>query len=219
LAALDGVGFLPLRGERDEQWEVGIGIPFKGWAIDGGYFHTFAKNYFDHDALGNSNIFFPLTIDRARIRGWEATLRSPQIGRVKAHLAYSHQYAEGRGGVSGGLTDFVPPEDGSYFFLDHDQRDTLNFGFDVNLPWRSWVSSNVLYGSGFLAGDGPAHFPGHTTLDLSAGKNFGERWGLKLTATNVFNDRYQLDEANTFGGTHFYDARRVALQVRYKFHY
>jgi len=216
---VDGVGFLPLRGERDEQWEVGIGIPFKGWAIDGGYFHTFAKNYFDHDALGNSNIFFPLTIDRARIRGWEATLRSPQIGRVKAHLAYSHQYAEGRGGVSGGLTDFVPPEDGSYFFLDHDQRDTLNFGFDVNLPWRSWVSSNVLYGSGFLAGDGPAHFPGHTTLDLSAGKNFGERWGLKLTATNVFNDRYQLDEANTFGGTHFYDARRVALQVRYKFHY
>ena len=219
LAALDGVGFLPLRGERDEQWEVGIGIPFKGWAIDGGYFHTFAKNYFDHDALGNSNIFFPLTIARARIRGWEATLRSPQIGRVGAHLAYSHQYAEGRGGVSGGLTDFTPPEDGSYFFLDHDQRDTLNFGLDVRLPRRSWVSSNVLYGSGFLAGDGPAHFPGHTTLDLSTGKNFGERWGLKLTATNVFNDRYQIDEANTFGGTHFYDARRVALQVRYKFHY
>jgi outer membrane receptor for ferrienterochelin and colicin len=220
LAALDGVGFLPLRGERDEQWEVGIGIPFKGWAIDGGYFHTFARNYFDHDALENSNIFFPLTIERARIRGWEATLRSPQVlGRLGAHLAFSHQYAEGRGGVTGGLTDFTPPEDNSYFFLDHDQRDTLTFGLDVRLPSRYWVSSNVLYGSGFLAGDGPDHFPGHTTLDLSAGKNFGERWGLKLTATNVFNDRYQIDEANTFGGTHFYDARRVALQVRYKFHY
>ena len=27
------------------------------------------RNFFDHDILGNSNIFFPLTIDRARIRG------------------------------------------------------------------------------------------------------------------------------------------------------
>jgi outer membrane receptor protein involved in Fe transport len=220
VAALDGVGFLPLRGERDEQWEVGIGIPFRGWAIDGGYFHTFARNFFDHDALENSNIFFPLTIDRARIRGWEATLRSPQVlGHVGAHLAYSHQYVEGRGGVTGGLTDFTPPQDGDYFFLDHDQRDTLNFGVDFRLPSRYWVSSNVLYGSGFLAGDGPDHFPGHTTLDLAAGKNFGERWGLKLTATNVTNNRYLLDESNTFGGTHFYDARRVSLQLRYKFHY
>ena len=90
---------------------------------------------------------------------------------------------------------------------------------DVRLPSRYWLSSNVLYGSGFLAGDGPGHFPGHTTLDLAVGKNFGERWGLKLTATNVTNDRYLLDESNTFGGTHFYDARRVALQLRYKFHY
>ena len=29
VAALDGVGFLPLRGERDEQWEVGIGFHSK----------------------------------------------------------------------------------------------------------------------------------------------------------------------------------------------
>jgi hypothetical protein len=220
LAALDGVGFLPLRGERDEQWEVGIGIPFKGWAIDGGYFHTLARNFFDHDALENSNIFFPLTIDRARIRGWEATLRSPQVlGHIGAHLAYSHQYVEGRGGITGGLTDFTPPENGDYFFLDHDQRDTLNFGVDFRLPSRYWLSSNVLYGSGFLAGDGPDHSPGHTTLDLATGRNFGERWGLKLTATNVTNNRYLLDESNTFGGTHFYDARRLSLQLSYKFHY
>ena len=70
-----------------------------------------------------------------------------------------------------------------------------------------------------LAGDGPDHSPGHTTLDLATGKNFGERWGLKLTATNVTNNRYLLDESNTFGGTHFYDARRVSLQLSYKFHY
>src|SRR5207247_4055532 len=127
MAVEQGFGFLPLRGERDEQHEFGLTIPVRGWTIDVDHFHTAARNFFDHDALGNSNIFFPLTLERARIRGWETTLRSPRIaGMAQVHLAYSHQFVEGRGGVSGGLTEFEPPEDGGFFFLDHDQRDTLS---------------------------------------------------------------------------------------------
>src|SRR5581483_9477630 len=135
------LGFLPLRGEKDEQHEFGVTIPFRGWTLDVDNFLTAARNYFDHDVLGNSNIFFPLTIERARIRGWETGIRSPRLfHRAQLHLAYSHQHAEGRGGVTGGLTDFAPPENGDYFFLDHDQRNTLNTGFQVDLPWRSWTS-------------------------------------------------------------------------------
>ena len=52
------------------------------------------------------------------------------------------------------LTDFSPPPDG-LFHPDHDQRDTLSTGFDVQLPWHSWASGNIAYGSGFLNGDGP----------------------------------------------------------------
>ncbi len=127
-AAQQGFGFLPLRGERDEQHEFGLAIPLAGWIFDVSNFRTGAKNFFDHDVLGNSNIFFPLTINRARIRGWEATVNSPRIaGRAQFHAAYSHQYAEGAGGVTGGLTDFEPPDEG-YFFLDHDQRNTLSTG-------------------------------------------------------------------------------------------
>jgi hypothetical protein len=33
--------------------------------------------------------------------------------------------------VNGGLTDFSPPE--GYFLLDHDQRNTLHVGGNVNL--------------------------------------------------------------------------------------
>jgi len=125
-AAQQGFGFLPLRGERDEQHEFGLTIPLAGWTFDVSNFRTGAKNFFDHDILGNSNIFFPLTIERARIRGWEATANSPRIaGRAQFHAVYSHQYAEGAGGVTGGLTDFEPPDEG-YFFLDHDQRNTLS---------------------------------------------------------------------------------------------
>ena len=219
LAATEGFGFLPLHGERDEQWEAGLTIPLRGWVLETTYFHTAAKNYFDHDVLGNSNIFFPLTIARARIRGWETSLRSPRIaGRLQLHLAYSHQYAQGAGGVTGGLTDFEPPDSG-YFFLDHDQRDTLSAGFYLGLPWRSWASGNVAYGSGFLDGDGPAHLSPHTTVDLALGKSIGENWSVQVASLNLSNHRYLLDNSNTFGGTHYVNPRQVIFQVRYRFHY
>jgi outer membrane receptor protein involved in Fe transport len=107
-----GFDFIPLRGERDEEHQFGVTVPFKGWTIDADYFRTSVKNLFDHDALGNSNIFFPLTIERGRMRAFELTARSPQLfKRGELHLAYSHQRLQGQGAVSGGLTDFSPPAD------------------------------------------------------------------------------------------------------------
>ena len=217
-ALAQGFDFVPLRGERDEEYQFGATLPIKGWDIDAGYFHTAARNFFDHDALGNSNIFFPLTIERARIRAFEMTARSPQLfKRGQFYLAYSHQYAQGQGAVTGGLTDFSPPT--VLFFLDHDQRDTLSTGFTVNLKSRSYVSGNVRYGSGFLNEDGPDHLPGHTTFDFSVGKGFGENWLVALQTVNLTNKRFLLDSANTFGGTHFAEPRQIYVEVRYRFHY
>lgn len=219
LVAEEGAGFLPLQGERDEQYEFGITIPVRGWTADAAYFRTGARNYFDHDALENSNIFLPLTIDRVRVRGEEVTLRSPSIaGHGSVHLAYSHQSVEGQGSVTGGLTDFAPPEEG-FFYLDHDQRDMLSVGADVNLIRTMWISSNYNYGSGFLDGDGPGHLPPHHSVDLAVGKSFGENWSAKVTATNVGDSRYFIDLSNTFGGSHFADPRQISVQVRYRFHY
>ena len=218
-AALQGFGFLPLRGERDEQHEFGLTIPFAGWVFDISNFRTGAKNFFDHDILGNSNIFFPLTIDRARIRGWEATANSPRIaGLAQFHAVYSHQYAEGAGGVTGGLTDFEPPDEG-YFFLDHDQRSTFSTGFNLQLPRHVWTDFNVNYGSGFVDGEGPEHLPSHTTFDLSVGKSFGENWNVRLSGLNLSNHRYLLDNSNTFGGTHYVNPREISVQVKYRFRF
>ena len=219
LAADQGFGFLPLKGERDETHEFGLTVPVHGWVFDFSSFKNRAKNYFDHDALGNSNIFFPLTIARARIHGYEAAVRSPRLaGRAQLHLAFSRQWVEGFGGVTGGLTDFSPPED-SWFFLDHDQRDTLTLGGDVRLPLRAWMSANLNYGSGFLDADGPQHLPSHTTFDLSVGKNFRESFTVQVSALNLNNNRYLLDNSNTFGGTHYFNPREVMVEVRYRFRY
>jgi outer membrane receptor protein involved in Fe transport len=140
------------------------------------------------------------------------------VKRAQFHLVYSHQFAEGSGGITGGLTDFSPPE-GGLFFLDHDQRDTLSMGGRSELPWRSWISADLIYGSGFLNGDGPQHLPDYHTLDLSVGKSFGEKFSAKVTATNIANARYFVDLSNTFGGSHVDDPRMLTVQVRWRFGY
>jgi outer membrane receptor protein involved in Fe transport len=220
VAAQEGFAFQPLHGERDEQREFGLTIPLQGWTLDVTNFQTAARNFFDHDALGNSNIFFPLTLSRARIRGWEGSANSPLIaGRAQFHLAYSRQRVEWRGIATGGLI----PDDAvclpGFCFLDHDQRNTLSSGLNLQLPWQLNADFNVSYGSGFLDGEGPQHLPAHTSYDLSLGKSFGEKWYVRLTALNFTNQRYLLDNSNTFGGTHYVKPREFAIQLKYRFHY
>jgi outer membrane receptor protein involved in Fe transport len=211
--------FLPLHGERDEQREFGLAIPIKGWTIDLSNFRTGAHNFFDHDALGNSNIFFPLTLQHARIRGWEVSASSPRIAKsVTWRLAYSHQYAQWNGIVTGGLNTGDVCES-LLCFLDHDQRDTLSTGANLTLPWHAWADFGASYGSGFVDGDGPTHLASHATYDLSIGKSFRENWDLRLTGLNLANHHYLLDNSNTFGGTHFANPREISVQLKYRFRY
>jgi hypothetical protein len=218
----NNLGFIPLHGERDTEYQFGVSVPYRGWSLDIDNFRTHAANFFDHNNVGDSNIFFPLTINEALIRGWEVTVRSPRLWRRgQVHLAYSNQIAYGAGAINGGLTDFSPPS--GFFLLDHDQRNTLNAGFEVNLPWRTFASTNVYYGSGFTDGDaepgGPTHLPGHTTFDVTAGKEFGERFSLSVTALNVANRHLLIDNSLTFGGVHYNDPREIYAQLRWRFHY
>jgi hypothetical protein len=220
--------FIPLHGERDEEHQFGVTIPFRGWVLDADTFRTRVNNFFDHDVIGESNLFFPLTIQEALIRGWELTLRSPRIAhRGQLHLAYSNQVAYGGGAITGGLTDFstnICDPDPGLCALDHDQRNTLNIGGDVTLPWRSYASTNIYYGSGFANAfpNQPypgGYLPGHTTFDLSLGKDFGERISASINALNVANRRVELDNSTTFGGFHWNNPREIFVEMRYRFHY
>jgi outer membrane receptor protein involved in Fe transport len=215
------LGFIPLHGERDEEHQYGVTIPLWGWTIDADTFLTRAKNFFDHNNFNNSNLFFPITIQGARISGWELTLRSPQIHkRGQIYLTYSNQLALGFGNINGGLTDFSFGK--GFGFLDHDQRNKLHIGGQWTLPWRSYASTDVYYGSGFTNGDQSLpgnHLQPHTTFDMTLGKDFGERVSLSVTGLNVGNRRVLLDNSFTFGGMHFNNPREIFVQVRYRFHY
>ena len=219
--------FLPLFGERDEEHQFGVAIPFRGWVLDVDNFQTNAHNFFDHSCIG-SGLCLPITIERAKVRGWETTLRSPRIAhRGQIHLAYSNQITQGAGAINGGFTDFttnVCDPDPGYCPLDHDQRNTLNLGGDLTLPHRSFASANIYYGSGFsnafVGQPYPGgHLPQHTTFDLSVGKDFGERVSASLNALNVTNRRVELDNSQTFGGFHWNNPREIYAELRYRFHY
>jgi outer membrane receptor protein involved in Fe transport len=216
------LGFVPLHGERDEEHQFGVTIPFRGWTLDADDFLTRAKNFFDHNNLNNSDIFFPITIQGARINGWELTLRSPRIrDRGQIYLTYSNQLALAFGNINGGLTDFSFGD--GFALLDHDQRNTLHIGGQCYLPWRSYLSADVSYASGFTNGNSPPdlndHLQPHTTFDLSLGKSFGEKLSVNVQGINVANRRVLLDNSFTFGGTHYLNPREIVVQVRYRFHY
>ncbi|HLW86611.1 MAG TPA: TonB-dependent receptor [Candidatus Sulfotelmatobacter sp.] len=222
-ANANNLGFIRLNGERDEEHQFGATIPFRGWTLDADNFRTNVSNFFDHNNIGESNLFFPITIAQAVIRGWEATLRSPRIAhRGQIHLAYSNQIAEGGGVITGGLTNFSLPAGLSR--LDHDQRDTLNLGGDVTLPWQAYASTNVYYGSGFSNAFVGQPYPGnylppHTSFDLTLGKDFSERFSASVTGLNVANRRVELDNSVTFGGFHWNNPREISVELRYRFHY
>ena len=216
-ALTQGYGFVRLAGERDIQHDVGLAIPWRGWSLEVDNFHTSARNFLDHDVIGNSGVFIPLSDLGAIIHGTEVAVRSPRMfGVAQLRLAYSNQKALGIGPISGGL---LKDSDPGSFLLDHDQRNTLSAVLSLTLPKRMWMTPAYQYGSGFLDGEGPTHLPPHSTFDLSMGKRFGEKWTVSASAVNIGNARYLLDNSNTFGGTHYVNPREIYGEVRYRFKY
>ncbi len=216
-AVSQGFGFIPLRGERDIQHDVGLNIPLHGWSLDIDSFHTSARNFLDHDVIGNSGIFVPLTDLGAMISGTEVTLRSPRLFHVAQwRVAYSNQIGQGIGPITGGLLEDAPTGN---FLLDHDQRNTATSVLSLTLPGQMWATPAYQFGSGFLNGDGPAHLPPHSTFDLSIGKTFKEKLTVSVNAVNLANSRYLLDTSNTFGGTHYINPRQIYGEIKYRFHY
>ena len=225
LANSQSFAFAALHGERDKEYQFGVMIPYRGWTLDADNFQTKATNWLDHNNIGESNLFWPITWDAAVINGWELTLRSPRLWhRGQLHLAYANQIAEATAPITGGLIFDTPP---GFSPVDHDQRNTLNLGYNTSLPWHAYASTNVYYGSGFTNGlygmpnaqyPGP-YLPAHATVDLALGKTFAEKYTVSLTALNVGDKRVQLDNSLTFGGFHWNDPRQIYVEFRYRFHF
>jgi outer membrane receptor protein involved in Fe transport len=147
-------------------------------------------------------------------------VRAPPFWRYgQVHLAFSNQTAECFGAITGGLV--VPGTECGpvYTGLDHDQRNTLNLGYDGNLPGRFFIGANLSANSG-LSNDGtPSHLPSYTLLDLSVGRDITRDLSLSVTGLNVTNRHLLTDNSLTFGGVHWNDPFQIYAELRYRFHY
>jgi hypothetical protein len=235
LANSQNFAFAPLHGERDIQWQYGLTIPYRNWTLSAYNYETRAENWLDHNNIGESNLFWPITWSSALIQGWSLTLRSPDVfHHGQFHLAYANQIAQATSPITGGLICPVPVTSACPLDIppglapvDHDQRNTLNVGFNGILPGKITASTNVYYGSGFtngLFGTPSAQYPGpylpsHTSFDLAVGKTFAEKYTVSVNALNVANRRVQLDNSLTFGGFHWNDPRQIYGEFRYRFKY
>ncbi len=225
-ATANDTAFLPLHGERDTERQFGVTIPVQGWSIEADYFVTEATNFFDHNPLGESNIFLPITDQGALIEGRELTVRSPAswpYGQV--HLSYSNQTADCFGSITGGLVVAgtacgTPP-----IALDHDQRNTANLGYNADLPQKFFVGLNLSVNSGLSNGDAappsyePSHLPSYAVLDLTVGRHITRDLAVSLTALNVTNRHLLTDNSLTFGGVHWNDPFQIYAELHYQFHY
>jgi len=220
-ATANDTAFLPLHGERDTERQFGLTIPVQGWTIEADYFVTESTNFFDHNPLGESDVFLPVTDQGALIEGRELTVRSPAFwpyGQV--HLAYSNQTADCFGSLTGGLVVSgtecgFPP-----IALDHDQRNTVNLGYNANLPGRFFIGSNLSVNSGLSNGDAPpSHLPSYVILDLTVGRHITPDLSVSLTGLNITNRHLLTDNSLTFGGVHWNDPFQIYAELRYGFHY
>src|SRR6267142_2591240 len=146
------LSFIPLHGERDEEHQFGVTIPFHGWTLDASNFLTRAENFFDHNSFNNSDLFFPVTIQGARINGWELTLRSPRIrNRGQVYLTYSNQLA-----LAFGFTNGDPMVPGEHLqpHTTFDLSLGKSFGerFSVNIQALNVANRRVLLDNSFTFG-------------------------------------------------------------------
>ena len=224
-AASQASRFLPLHGERDRERQFGLTIPVGGWSIGADYFVTQAQNFFDHNPIGASDIYLPVTDQGALIKGTELTVRSPPFWRYgQVHLAYSNQTAQCYGAISGGLL-VSGTACGNYSALDHDQRNTLNVGYNADLPGRFFVGTNVSVNSGLSNGEAgppsfqPSHLPSYAIIDLTVGRNISHDLQVSVTALNLTNKHLLTDNSLTFGGVHWNNPFQIYAELRYQFHY
>ena len=154
------------------------------------------------------------------IYGASARLTSPTPTRSPSRSAASPAASSATTPHDSAVCDVAP----GYSPLDHDQRNTLNLGFNGNLPSASSApsTSTTAPASPTATQDPPSpytgdYLPSHTTADLSLGRNFGERYTVSVNALNVGNTRVLLDNSLTFGGFHYNEPRQLYAELRYRF--
>ena len=207
-AQTNGIGYLPLKGERNEEHQFGLQIPFHGWLLDADTFQTQAQNFLDHEE--HRRVQRLLSPSPWPGRAGAGVGAHPPLVRISGAFGQAPPLLlqpdrPAVGPITGGAVCVgasQSPGDPSatsrpgYSALrprpaQHPQRRIRRLP-----PLRRFIASfNIYYGSGFSNGytirrrpySGPV-LPAHTTADLTLGRSFGKQTNtVSVTALNITN--------------------------------
>ena len=161
-------------------------------------------------------VFTSVNLDRAAVHGTEFSYElSPDHGLgTSAYIAYAFATARPSGFTSLG----EPVEE----YNDHDQRHTLSSGVAYTFDNRYSIGATYSFGSGLassvLTEDGSRQ--SRDRIDLSASTRpdllFGKA-GLKLSVSNLLDDRDLINFNSAFSGTRFQQGRTIYLGTFFTF--
>ena len=137
-ASGQGYSFGSLFGERDEEYQFGVTMPYKGWSLDADTFRTRANNFFDHNNLGRIQCLHSGHTNGGvdpRLGSDAAISAAMAQGSGTPGLLQSDRRSPGQHhGRSDPTAKSISPDYGP---LDHDQRNTLNVGAQVTFPGKA----------------------------------------------------------------------------------
>ena len=183
----------PIHGERDEEHQFGVTIPSHGWTLDADNFLTRATSFFDHNNFNDSEIFIPITIEGARINGWELTLHSRAFttsAMFILRIPTSSLLAAAGSTVASPI--FLLAAAAVFSTTINATRCTsvANSRCRGTFPWPQTYptlrASRNGDGTPMAPGD---HLQPHTTFDLSFSRSFGERFSANVQVLNVADRR------------------------------
>jgi hypothetical protein len=162
VAALNSTGFyLPVEPSRGNYYEGGLTQSLgRRVRLDASYFRRDIRNFKDDDLLLNTGVSFPITFDRATVRGTEVKLEVPRWGRFGGYVSYANTLGIARFPISGGL--FL--DDGSTallnsndrFPISQDQRNLARAWLRCQIVGRVWTAWSGEFNSGLpIEGDLP----------------------------------------------------------------
>jgi hypothetical protein len=160
-AALNRGFYLPIHPSRGNYYEAGLTQALGARVrLDASYFRRDVRNFLDDDLILNTGVSFPISYNKATVRGVEAKLEVPRWGRFSGYLSYTNTIGIGQFPISGGL--FLDAGDQALlssterFPISQDQRNTARAWARYQIAPRLWTAWSASYDSGLpVEGDLP----------------------------------------------------------------
>jgi len=146
----------PLSPGHRNEFHAGLSQAFGRFlVIDGEYIWKYTHNAFDFSVLGATPITYPIEWASSKIPGYAIRASMPNFHGLTAYAVTSSVAARFFGPQISGI-GAVPGAAGGVFRIDHDEIHNATVHAQYQ-PWKRgpWVSFNVRYDSGLVAGPVP----------------------------------------------------------------